>query len=204
MIVLLRAVTYASLFIGVLLVFLPARVLELSGVTRPATIGPSQDVGGVLVLLGGSLALWCILTFVFVGRGTPAPFDPPRRLVTRGPYRVVRNPMYLGAGLTLLGAALFYGSPTGRRSSWVTPCCSCSSLISSSCGTKSPHRAARLAPPTRRTAGSCRGGCPPGVTPVRSPRGPREPSPGVGVRPRRLAGARGAGRPAPPLLCCYT
>ncbi|HLY41376.1 MAG TPA: isoprenylcysteine carboxylmethyltransferase family protein [Terracidiphilus sp.] len=39
-----------------------------------------------------------------------APFDPPRRLVIRGPYRFVRNPMYMGAGLVLAGAALFYGS----------------------------------------------------------------------------------------------
>lgn len=41
---------------------------------------------------------------------TPAPFDPPRRLVTVGPYRFVRNPMYIGAALALAGAALFYES----------------------------------------------------------------------------------------------
>lgn len=60
--------------------------------------------------MGGALAIWCILTFVFVGKGTPAPFDPPRRLVVAGPYRYVRNPMYLGAGLALVGAAVFYRS----------------------------------------------------------------------------------------------
>ena len=54
--------------------------------------------------------MWCILSFAVIGRGTPAPFDPPRRLVVRGPYRYVRNPMYLGAGLALAGAALFYQS----------------------------------------------------------------------------------------------
>jgi protein-S-isoprenylcysteine O-methyltransferase Ste14 len=52
--------------------------------------------------------VWCILNFAIVGRGTPAPFDPPRRLVVRGPYRYVRNPMYLGAGLAVAGAALYY------------------------------------------------------------------------------------------------
>lgn len=41
---------------------------------------------------------------------TPAPFDPPRRLVVVGPCRLVRNPVYLGAGLALAGAALFYES----------------------------------------------------------------------------------------------
>ena len=64
----------------------------------------------ILSVLGAVLALWCIFTFAFIGRGTPAPFDPPRRLVIRGPYRFVRNPMYIGAGLALAGAALFYGS----------------------------------------------------------------------------------------------
>jgi protein-S-isoprenylcysteine O-methyltransferase Ste14 len=59
---------------------------------------------------GAALALACISTFVFVGRGTPAPFDPPRRLVVQGPYRFVRNPMYLGAGMALAGAAFFYQS----------------------------------------------------------------------------------------------
>ena len=65
---------------------------------------------GVLVLLGSALVVSCITTFVFIGRGTPAPFDPPRRLVIRGPYRWIRNPMYVGAGAALLGAALYYRS----------------------------------------------------------------------------------------------
>ena len=47
------------------------------------------------------IALWCVLMFVFIGKGTPAPFDPPRKLVIRGPYRFVRNPIYIG--LTLAG-----------------------------------------------------------------------------------------------------
>lgn len=93
-----------------MLVFLPARVLAEAGVAAPVRWGAAQAAGGVAGTLGGLLALWCIFTFVFVGRGTPAPFDPPRRLVVRGPYRHVRNPMYLGAALALAGAALFYGS----------------------------------------------------------------------------------------------
>ncbi len=70
-------------------------------------VGVLQVTGIVLGLAGGVLALWCVSSFAFVGRGTPAPFAPPRRLVTRGPYRFVRNPMYLGVGLTLAGAAAF-------------------------------------------------------------------------------------------------
>jgi protein-S-isoprenylcysteine O-methyltransferase Ste14 len=103
----LRAATYAALFIATVLVFLPARVLQWSGIARPKAMGTAQVVGGALVVLGGALALWCVITFTLIGRGTPAPFDPPRRLVVRGPYRFVRNPMYLGAGCALGGAALF-------------------------------------------------------------------------------------------------
>jgi protein-S-isoprenylcysteine O-methyltransferase Ste14 len=108
--VLVRAATYSALFIGLLLVYLPARILSSAGIRQPAAIGGWQMIGMLLGACGAALALTCILTFVSVGRGTPAPFDPPRRLVVRGPYRFVRNPMYIGATLALTGAALFYKS----------------------------------------------------------------------------------------------
>jgi protein-S-isoprenylcysteine O-methyltransferase Ste14 len=108
--VLVRAVTYATLFIGLLLVFVPARILERSGMVRPAQLGAVEYAGIVVSAAGWALVLWCILTFALIGRGTPAPFDPPRKLVILGPYRYVRNPMYLGAALTLCGAALLYRS----------------------------------------------------------------------------------------------
>jgi protein-S-isoprenylcysteine O-methyltransferase Ste14 len=110
MFVFIRAVTYATLFIGLVLFFLPAQLLSPPGIARPETIGVPQVVGMVVAVGGGAIALWCILSFAVVGRGTPAPFDPPRRLVVRGPYAAVRNPMYIGAGLALGGAALFYQS----------------------------------------------------------------------------------------------
>ena len=110
MFVLVRAVTYAALFIGLVLVYLPDRFLLWSGIVRPAVIGARQVAGTIMVTIGTATALWCVFTFVFIGKGTPAPFDPPRKLVVRGPYRFVRNPMYLGAGMTLTGAAVFYRS----------------------------------------------------------------------------------------------
>jgi len=111
MLALVRSIVYAALFISVVLVFIPEQILIVTGITRPAEIGPVHGAGMVLVVLGGALALWSILTFALVGKGTPAPFDPPRRLVAAGPYRWVRNPMYIGAGAALSGAALFYQSP---------------------------------------------------------------------------------------------
>ena len=108
--VFIRAITWATLFVGFLLVFLPARILSWSGIVAPVSIGAAQVAGVIVAASGAALALWCIVTFIVIGRGTPAPFDPPRDLVVAGPYRMVRNPMYIGAGLALAGAALFYES----------------------------------------------------------------------------------------------
>jgi protein-S-isoprenylcysteine O-methyltransferase Ste14 len=105
-----RAIAYATLFVGFVLVFLPAQVLRGAGIMRPPATGALQVAGVLLGAVGAGLAVWCVLTFAVVGKGTPAPFDPPRRLVVRGPYRWVRNPMYLGAGLALGAASLAYES----------------------------------------------------------------------------------------------
>jgi protein-S-isoprenylcysteine O-methyltransferase Ste14 len=110
MFVIYRAITYATFFVGFVLIYLPSRFLSWSGIVRPAAIGGPQIVGIIMGSVGAMVALWCVGAFAWIGKGTPAPFDPPRRLVIRGPYRFVRNPMYIGAGLALAGAALFYES----------------------------------------------------------------------------------------------
>ncbi|HLF73008.1 MAG TPA: isoprenylcysteine carboxylmethyltransferase family protein [Anaerolineales bacterium] len=62
-----------------------------------------------LWLLGGVMLLWAFWDFTFKGRGTPAPVDPPKELVVAGFYRYVRNPMYLGVILVLIGYFLWFG-----------------------------------------------------------------------------------------------
>ncbi len=110
MFLVVRTITYASLFAGLVLIYLPSRLLAQFGIVRPSAIKLEQVAGIAIGLVGAVIALWCVVTFASIGRGTPAPFDPPRRLVTKGPYQFVRNPMYIGADLALLGAALFYES----------------------------------------------------------------------------------------------
>ncbi len=110
MFILIRTLTYATLFIGFVLVYLPARVLAWAGISRPAEFSWPQIAGIAIGILGAALALSCVAVFARIGKGTPAPFDPPRRLVMRGPYRFVRNPMYIGAVIALAGAALFFTS----------------------------------------------------------------------------------------------
>ena len=73
------------------------------GVTLPQWLMPA---GIVLMVAGAGLALTCVGWFATAGEGTPAPFDAPRRFVARGPYRVVRNPMYWGGFAILAGYGL--------------------------------------------------------------------------------------------------
>ena len=101
---------YAILFISLVLIYLPARFLSWFGFVRQATFEVQQLIGIFIGTAGAAIAVWCIFTFATIGKGTPAPFDPPRRLVREGPYRFVRNPMYLGAGMALIGAAISYAS----------------------------------------------------------------------------------------------
>lgn len=67
--------------------------------------------GWAPLLTGAALYLWCAWDFATAGRGTPSPTHPPVALVVRGPYRLSRNPMYVGVTLALLGQALLWSSP---------------------------------------------------------------------------------------------
>ncbi len=110
MFTLFRAILYASGFIALLLIYVPMQVAERAGISYPEAQGVPQIAGLAIGTIGALIALWCVLTFTLVGKGTPAPFDPPRELVTTGPYRFLRNPMYAGASLALAGASLYFQS----------------------------------------------------------------------------------------------
>lgn len=56
------------------------------------------------------LLLWCVRDFYVTGRGTLAPWAPPRQLVVAGPYRYSRNPMYVAVVLILVGWSVAFGS----------------------------------------------------------------------------------------------
>lgn len=71
----------------------------------------ARPIGYGVALAGALVTGACIATFVTRGRGTPAPFDPPRAFVASGPYRYVRNPMYVGAAAVIAGSGLALSSP---------------------------------------------------------------------------------------------
>ena len=78
---------------------------------RPNVHGYLGFLAVSLIIAGTSLyvdtAFW---GFAIRGRGTPAPIDPPKKLVVEGPYRVVRNPMYWSVLFVILGEALLFRS----------------------------------------------------------------------------------------------
>jgi protein-S-isoprenylcysteine O-methyltransferase Ste14 len=78
----------------------------------PCPLHFAQWIGLVPLAVGVAVYLWCAWDFAAKGLGTPAPVDAPRKLVIAGLYRYVRNPMYLGVLLVIVGQAIFYGSRT--------------------------------------------------------------------------------------------
>jgi len=105
----LRSIVYASLFLAAWgWVALTCRALDKYIPIRVP--GWLISPGVALFLVGAALALTTVGFFVWEGRGTPAVFDPPRRFVPHGPYRLVRNPMYVGGISMLLGLGLYLRS----------------------------------------------------------------------------------------------
>lgn len=80
--------------------------LELPALRAPL-LGWSLAAAGVLAMLAATRDLWRF------GHGLPASPYPPRRLVTRGLYAVVRDPIYVGAVLAIAGASIATGSAAG-------------------------------------------------------------------------------------------
>jgi protein-S-isoprenylcysteine O-methyltransferase Ste14 len=72
-------------------------------------VPPRNAAGWLPVLAGVAVLLWCVREFHVTGRGTLAPWSPPRIMVTSGPYRFTRNPMYVAVALILFGWGQLFG-----------------------------------------------------------------------------------------------
>ena len=100
---------------GTALVYVPGAILWLSAGSRGAMAPPGAGepgfwIGIVLAVAGFAMAVWTVHLFVTAGAGTPAPWAPPKKLVVRGPYRYVRNPMLLAVSTMLAAESFLFGS----------------------------------------------------------------------------------------------
>ena len=98
-----------------MLVFIPAIILWLTRDTKfaAALAAPGQArfwLALAAAFAGLFLCVWTVSLFTRFGDGTPAPWNPPKKLVIRGPYRHVRNPMITGVLLILLAEAFLFQS----------------------------------------------------------------------------------------------
>jgi protein-S-isoprenylcysteine O-methyltransferase Ste14 len=105
---LVRSVLVSLLFIGLWLWLVPRWLAARNG----AELVIGRPWAFALILAAAPFVLRCVWDFAWSGHGTPAPFDPPRRLVVSGLYRWVRNPMYLSFGAVFVGEALLFPAIT--------------------------------------------------------------------------------------------
>jgi protein-S-isoprenylcysteine O-methyltransferase Ste14 len=105
-----RSLLGASWFAAWFFVIFPGLVLWASDALAVPRVGSRGAFGVSLILLAHYVLLQHMAAFIVVGEGTHVPLDPPRKLVVRGLYRRVRNPMYLVYVVIILGEALIFGS----------------------------------------------------------------------------------------------
>ncbi len=97
-----RSLAWTVIIPGLVTIYIP---WTFFGLRRAATFhaDPVYVAGLLVALVGAAVMIRCIWEFFAAGRGTLSPLDPPTRLVSRGAYRYVRNPMYAGVLLMLIG-----------------------------------------------------------------------------------------------------
>jgi protein-S-isoprenylcysteine O-methyltransferase Ste14 len=109
----MKLLTFLSALIyGLLILFIfPILFINLNSLlSLPVFLIPLLKLIGIfLVLIGGSIWLYCTGMFYFIGKGTPVPIDPPKHLVIKGIYKRTRNPMYLSVLIIIFGYFLFFG-----------------------------------------------------------------------------------------------
>jgi protein-S-isoprenylcysteine O-methyltransferase Ste14 len=105
---LIRNLLFTIVVPGAGAVYAPWWILTREG----ATAIPAAWYAIIFIVIGAGLYLWCVSLFARVGEGTPLPWDAPRRFVAVGPYRWVRNPVYISALIIVAGEAWLFLSPS--------------------------------------------------------------------------------------------
>ena len=109
-ITLIKTIIFSIIVPGSVTVFIPYLLLSNNFEVYSFEMGILRYLGIIPIMPGILFYVWSALDFALIGKGTPAPIDPPRNLVISGPYHYARNPMYTGGVLILIGESLLFGS----------------------------------------------------------------------------------------------
>ena len=103
-----KTVAFLVVLWSILLLALPIGISIIEVDLGLQRFPPQPLLAGPLLLLTTLLTLWSAFTCAISGWGTPLPIDPPRELVTSGPYAYVRHPFVIGVvgQIVALGIAL--------------------------------------------------------------------------------------------------
>jgi protein-S-isoprenylcysteine O-methyltransferase Ste14 len=100
-----NTILFSILVPGTVAILIPRWLL--GGFARPIN-GPLTWIGGTIFAVGTAIYFRCAWEFAVRGLGTPAPIAPTKYLVTTALHRYVRNPMYLGVALAIVGEATLF------------------------------------------------------------------------------------------------
>jgi protein-S-isoprenylcysteine O-methyltransferase Ste14 len=117
----------------------------------PRAWAPLRVAGAALLATGAVVPVHAFLRFVVEGVGSPAPIAPTQQPVVGGPYRYVRNPMYLAVVAVIIGQALALGQP--GLLAYAAAVGGATAAFAQA--TRSRPCAASSAPSTRPTGGPC-------------------------------------------------
>jgi protein-S-isoprenylcysteine O-methyltransferase Ste14 len=104
MVLFLKNLLFTLVVPGTVGVFVPLKIAE----GHSSASGLVFTTACAFFVIATAVYVWCVWDFAVFGRGTPAPIDPPRKLIVRGLYRYTRNPMYLGCLTAILGWAILF------------------------------------------------------------------------------------------------
>jgi len=106
-----KILLFTLLVPGTVLIYIPHWLLsDPVGNLQPANLTWALPAG-FCIILGSAFYLRCAWDFAIEGLGTPAPIDPPQKLVVTGLYRRTRNPMFQGVLILLLAECLLFADP---------------------------------------------------------------------------------------------
>lgn len=112
MLLFLRTLIFTLLLPAAVTVYIPFILLNYGRELCSLPLGVFRFIGIFPAALGVGIYVWSAWDFGHFGKGTPAVYDPPKFLVTRGAYAHTRNPLFIGVGSLLLGEAIFFESLT--------------------------------------------------------------------------------------------